>query len=129
MKNIIYQKYNFKLLKMHLMRLLKYENKSVGSCIYSDIAVFSFHPIKSITTGEGGACLTNSKKIYLKMKLLRSHGIEKNVRKKNLPPFYYEQKFLGYNYRMSDFNAALGLSQLNRIDKIMKKRNEVVKIS
>ena len=55
------------------------------------------------------------------MKLLRSHGIEKNVRKKNLPPFYYEQKFLGYNYRMSDFNAALGLSQLNRIDKIMKK--------
>ena len=123
------KKYNFKIIEDASHALgAKYENKSVGSCIYSDIAVFSFHPIKSITTGEGGACLTNSKRFYLKMKLLRSHGIEKNVRKKNLPPFYYEQKFLGYNYRMSDFNAALGLSQLNRIDKIMKKRNEVVKI-
>ncbi len=123
------KKYNFKIIEDASHALgAKYENENIGSCRYSHITVFSFHPIKSITTGEGGACLTNSRKYFLKMKLLRSHGIEKNIKKKNYPPYYYEQKYLGYNYRMSDINAALGLSQLKRIGKIMKKREAVAKI-
>ena len=108
-----------------------YEDKAVGSCIYSDFSVFSFHPVKIITTGEGGVLCTNNKKLARKASQLRSHGIEKD---KNLfeNQFYglwsYEQQSLGFNYRMNDIQAALGLSQLDRLDDIIKERNRQLKI-
>ena len=107
----------------------KYLDKHVGSCQYSDITVFSFHPVKSITTGEGGAALTNSIDLAEKMKLLRSHGItrDKNcmLNKQNSSSWYYEQVSLGFNYRMPDINAALGISQLNRLDEYVQKRSDI----
>ena len=106
----------------------KYKNEKIGSCIYSDLCVFSFHPVKSITTGEGGVCNTNNKKLYEKMLLLRTHGITKDKNKffkKNYGSWYYEQHLLGYNYRLSDIHAALGISQLKKINKFIKKRNEI----
>ncbi len=105
-----------------------YKNKPVGNCFFSDITVFSFHPVKIITTGEGGAALTNNKEIYTKLKRLRSHGITKDlnemVNNRN-GEWYYEQIELGFNYRMSDLHAALGISQLNQLDYFVKKRNQV----
>ena len=106
----------------------KYGEHQVGSCEYSEITVFSFHAIKMITTGEGGAALTNSSSLHKKLMLLRSHGITRahnNIEHKN-HPWYYEQVSLGYNYRMSDIQAALGISQLNRLEKFLKKRNYIV---
>jgi len=100
----------------------KHKSNFVGSCKYSSVTVFSFHPIKTITTGEGGACLTNDKKLYLFMRSLRSHGILQNVKRNNFNKFYYEQHYLGFNYRMSDINASLGLSQIDRLNDILKKR-------
>ena len=103
-----------------------YEDKAVGSCNYSDIAVFSFHPVKIITTGEGGVLCTNNKKLARKASQLRSHGIEKD---KNLFEneryglWSYEQQTLGFNYRMNDIQAALGLSQLERLEDIIFERN------
>ena len=103
-----------------------YENKAVGSCTYSDFAVFSFHPVKIITTGEGGVLCTNNKKLAHKASQLRSHGIEKD---KNLFEnecyglWSYEQQSLGFNYRMNDIQAALGLSQLERLEDIIYERN------
>ena len=98
---------------MQLVLLIKM--KPVGNCIYSDITVFSFHPVKIITTGEGGVALTNNKEIYTKLNRLRSHGITKDlnemINNKN-GEWYYEQLELGFNYRMSDIQAALGFSQL-----------------
>ena len=87
---------------------------------YSDLAVFSFHPVKTITTAEGGAITTNNSNIYNKIKLLRDHGIQrdkKNFIRQNQGNWYYEQHELGYNFRMSDLNATLGISQLNKIRK------------
>jgi UDP-4-amino-4,6-dideoxy-N-acetyl-beta-L-altrosamine transaminase len=104
-----------------------YNGSRVGNCKYSDICIFSFHPVKIITTAEGGAILTNSKKIFKKSCLLRSHGIDKNIKSKQ-NPWFYDQKFLGYNYRMNDIQAALGISQLSRLDFFVKKRNEIAKI-
>jgi len=103
----------------------KIEGSRIGSCAFSDVTVFSFHPVKMITTGEGGALLTNSKKIYERLTLLRTHGITRdhgNLEFKN-KPWYYEQIDLGFNYRMSDIHAALGLSQLTRLDDFVSKRN------
>ena len=100
----------------------------VGSCKFSDIAVFSFHPIKTITSGEGGAILTNSKKIYEKLKILRNQGISKKTKKINninVNPWHYEVKDLGYNYRMTDIQAALGSSQLDSLEKFIAKRNYI----
>lgn len=104
-----------------------YLGKRIGSCRYSDMTVFSFHPTKSITTGEGGAVLTNDKKLYEKLLLLRSHGITRDQRflKKNPGPWYYEMQALGLNYRMSDFQAALGISQLRKIEKFISKRKQI----
>lgn len=99
----------------------KYKNSKIGSCKYSDMAAFSFHPVKSITTGEGGAILTNNEKYYKKLISLRSHGIHKDEKGKNV------MTELGYNYRMTDIQAALGLSQLNKLDKFIKKRQLVTK--
>lgn len=102
-----------------------YRDKPIGSCIYSDIVVFSFHPVKIITTGEGGMAITNKATLAERMATLRSHGITRDPdRMTNKPdgPWYYEQIALGYNYRMTDIQAALGLSQLQRLDEFINKR-------
>lgn len=103
-------------------------NQNVGNCIYSDITVLSFHPVKIITTGEGGMCLTNSEDLHHKMQKLKSHGISRAT--EDLPihkgeKWNYSQDSFGFNYRMTDIQAALGLSQLNRIDQYIKKRNSI----
>ena len=102
-----------------------YENMKSGSCTYSDITVFSFHPVKIITTGEGGMALTNDSVLHEKMILLRSHGMTRNsllMTKPSDGPWYYEQTELGYNYRLTDLQAALGLSQLSRLDEFVARR-------
>ncbi len=105
-----------------------YRGKKVGSCKYSDICIFSFHPVKIITTGEGGMALTNDYDLSCKIEKLRSHGItrdQKFMSNTAHGPWYYEQVDLGLNYRMTDIQAALGISQMNRIDKYVQKRNEL----
>lgn len=105
-----------------------YQNQLVGSCQYSDIAIFSFHPVKIITTGEGGMALTNNPELATRMQLLRSHGITRDpvlMQQASKGPWYYEQLELGFNYRMTDIQAALGLSQLNRIDQFIARRHEL----
>jgi len=107
-----------------------YQNLPIGNCKYSDITVFSFHPVKIITTTEGGAAITNNADLASKMNLLRSHGItrdENYFQKKSDGPWYYEQISLGYNYRMTDLQAALGISQLKRVDEFIKRRHELAK--
>ena len=104
----------------------KYKKNMIGSCQYSSITVFSFHPVKIITTGEGGAATTNDKKIADKIMCLRSHGIIKDPNRFITPQsgsWNYEQQYLGFNYRITDIQAALGLSQLRRLDKIVEERN------
>ncbi len=107
-----------------------YKNLKVGCCKYSSITVFSFHPVKIITTGEGGAATTNNENLARKMRMFSSHGITKDSNyfigvNKNL--WNYEQQYLGYNYRITDIQCALGLSQLRRLDIIVKKRNALLK--
>jgi UDP-4-amino-4,6-dideoxy-N-acetyl-beta-L-altrosamine transaminase len=100
----------------------------VGSCEFSDISVFSFHPVKIITTGEGGAALTNDANLGRKLALLRSHGVTRDANEMEHGlegGWYYEQISLGYNYRMTDLQAALGCSQLTRIDEFVSKRNKL----
>ncbi len=108
----------------------KYEDGSmVGSCKFSDMTVFSFHPVKSITTGEGGVITTNNKVFYEKLKNLRSHGIEKDKKKfkkinKN-KLWYYEMRDLGFHYRITDFQCALGLTQLNKLKRFISFRKNI----
>ena len=101
--------------------------KPVGACEYSDITIFSFHPVKIVTTGEGGALLTNDPNVACKVKMLRSHGVTKeNLSKKDEGGWYYEQHSLGFNYRMTDIQAALGISQLEKLGSFVKKRQKIV---
>ncbi len=102
----------------------------VGSCRWSDITVFSFHPVKIITTGEGGMALTNNGELSERMNMLRSHGITRDparLRANNRAPWYYEQQILGYNYRMTDIQAALGSSQLKRLHGYVERRNAIAR--
>ncbi len=106
----------------------KYRGQPIGNCQYSDIAVFSFHPVKIITTGEGGMTLTNDAKLSKRMQLLRSHGITRDAGDMTHAPdgpWYYQQIELGYNYRMTDIQAALGLSQMQRLDEFVAKRHTI----
>lgn len=134
------KKYDFQIIEDSCHALGgKYNNFRVGSCKYSDISTFSFHPVKPITTGEGGMITTNNEKIYQKLLLYRTHGIHKNPLKfknKNLAfdnnnqpnRWYYEMDVLGYNYRMTDLQASLGKSQLKRINLFTKKRNDIANL-
>ena len=102
-----------------------YEGKPVGDCRYSDITVFSFHPVKIVTTGEGGAALTQDETLAAKLRLLRSHGITREHRAlpaQNAGDWYYEQQMLGYNFRMTDIQAALGASQMTRLGAFVETR-------
>ncbi len=108
----------------------QYQNSPVGCCQFSDITIFSFHPVKIITSAEGGMALTNNIELAESMKLFRSHGITSQTDKmteESHGPWYYQQIELGFNYRMTDIQAALGLSQLARIDEFIEKRNELAK--
>ena len=108
-----------------------YNNIKVGSCAYSDITVFSFHPVKIITTAEGGMALTNNKNISERMSRLRTHGITNDKTKMLERPkdeiWNYQQIELGFNYRMNDIQAGLGLSQITRLDDYVKRRNNIAK--
>ena len=104
----------------------KYLDKPVGGCQYSDITVFSFHPVKIITTAEGGLATTNSRELSEKMQMLRSHGITRNpslMNKESEGEWYYQQIDLGFNYRMTELQAALGISQIQRLDDFVIRRN------
>jgi perosamine synthetase len=100
---------------------------TVGACAHSDMCCFSFHPVKHITTGEGGAVTTNSDAVYEKLKRFRTHGITRDDRllTRNDGPWYYEQHDLGFNYRITDFQCALGISQLSRLVQYVERRREI----
>lgn len=105
-----------------------YKGTKIGSCKFSDMTVFSFHPVKIITTGEGGMVLTNNKDFYQRLTRLKTHGITKDFKsmeKESEGHWYYQQIELGMNYRITDIQAALGLSQLRRIDKFVSRRREL----
>ncbi len=124
---LLAERYGFAVLEdaSHAIGAL-YRGEPVGNCRYSSITVFSFHPVKIITTGEGGLATTNDPILAQRMVELRSHGIVRDVERFVRPaagPWTYEQQQLGFNYRITDFQAALGLSQLQRLDEIVAERN------
>jgi len=125
------QRYGFKIIEdaSHAIGG-KYKGEPIGNCRYSDITVFSFHPVKIITTGEGGMALTNNENLAKRMQLLRSHGITREAGEMTHAPdgpWYYQQIELGFNYRMTDIQAALGLSQMSRLDEFVAKRHAIAK--
>ena len=108
----------------------KYKNEPIGNCRYSDITVFSFHPVKIITTAEGGMALTNNAGIAKKLALLRSHGITRDpaqMTQSTDGPWYYQQIELGFNYRMTELQAALGVSQITRLDQYVTHRHQLAR--
>jgi len=124
-------KYNFKIIEDACHALGgSYRNKKIGSCVFSDMAVFSFHPVKTLTTGEGGMILTNNEELYEKLLCLRTHGITRDSKfMEGNPdgPWYYEQIGLGMNYRITDIQASLGISQLTHLDEFISRRHELAK--
>jgi len=109
----------------------QYKGKPVGNCQYSDITIFSFHPVKIITTAEGGMALTNCDTLAKNLRSLRSHGITNNpneMTEESHGPWYYQQLSLGFNYRMTELQAALGLSQLTRLTKFVTARNKLAQV-
>ena len=108
----------------------RYRDESVGSCRYSDVVVFSFHPVKIITTAEGGMALTNHAALARRMRLFASHGMTRDVgemTKASDGPWYYQQIELGYNYRLTELQAALGLSQMLRLDEFVARRHAIAR--
>ena len=108
----------------------KYLDKPIGACEFSDITIFSFHPVKIITTGEGGMATTNDPELDHKMRLLRCHGMtrdEADMEGEKEGGWHYQQVALGYNYRITDFQCALGISQMQRLDSFVAKRHEIAK--
>lgn len=125
------QRYGFKLIEdaSHAIGG-KYQGEYIGNCRYSDITVFSFHPVKIITTAEGGLALTNDARLAQKMDLFRSHGITRDrhlMTHEPDGPWYYQQIELGFNYRMTEIQAALGASQLVRLDEYVTRRHQIAK--
>jgi UDP-4-amino-4,6-dideoxy-N-acetyl-beta-L-altrosamine transaminase len=125
------QKYGFRIIEdaSHAIGG-KYNGEYIGNCRYSDITVFSFHPVKIITTAEGGMALTNSDELAAEMTLLRSHGITRDPEQMTHEadgPWYYQQVGLGFNYRMTDLQAALGVSQMQRLDAYVARRHELAR--
>ena len=125
------EKYGFKIIEdaSHAIGG-SYNGAKIGSCIFSDITVFSFHPVKIITTAEGGCATTNNTEIFENLKLFSSHGVTRDPKKMDIKtdePWIYDQISIGLNYRMSDLNAALGLSQILKIDKFITKRHEIAR--
>lgn len=123
------QKYGFKIIEdaSHAIGA-HYQNEPIGNCRFSDISVFSFHPVKIVTTGEGGMALTQSAELASRLDLLRSHGITRKPYMMTHPmdgPWYYQQVALGFNYRMTDIQAALGASQMTRLNDFIKRRHEI----
>src|SRR4029453_1590558 len=105
-----------------------YENLPVGCCRYSDMAIFSFHPVKIVTTGEGGIVLTNSSELRNQVAMLRSHGITRDAQRMDREPegtWYYQQIALGFNYRITDIQCALGLAQIDRLPAFLARRQEI----
>lgn len=119
------EQYNIKILEdsAHAIGAV-YDGIKSGSCTNSDINIFSFHPVKHITTGEGGAVTTNSKELYEKLLTLRNHGM---VKTPDMKPWEYEMRELGFNYRITDIQCALGISQLKKLDSFIAKRIEIAK--
>jgi UDP-4-amino-4,6-dideoxy-N-acetyl-beta-L-altrosamine transaminase len=123
------QRYGFRIIEdaSHAVGA-RYRGEPVGNCRYSDIAVFSFHPVKIVTTAEGGIALTQDPALAKRMALLRSHGITRDpaeMEGENQGAWYYEQLELGFNYRMTDMQAALGLSQMDRLSRFVDRRREI----
>ena len=127
----IASKYNIKLINdnCHAIGASYYNDKSYAAK-YADIVTHSYHPVKNITTGEGGSILTKHKKIYDKINILRSHGTLKNSKLmfSNAGPWYYEMHEMGFNYRITDIQCALGISQLRKVNKFIRRRKEIAKI-
>lgn len=123
------KKFNFKIIEDASHALGGFYNKNpIGICKYSDLTVFSLHAVKMITTGEGGVITTNNRTLYEMLLSLRSHGIIRDNKKlinKNMPNWYYEQRFLGFNYRMTDIQASLGISQLKRLNFFIRERRKI----
>ena len=106
----------------------EYKGRKVGCCKYSDMTILSFHAVKHITTGEGGMVLTNRKDLYDKLIMFRTHGVTRDKKMlvdKNKPAWFYEMQFLGFNYRITDIQCALGLSQISKLDSFVKTRRKI----
>jgi UDP-4-amino-4,6-dideoxy-N-acetyl-beta-L-altrosamine transaminase len=125
------KKYDFRIIEdaSHAIGA-SYKGSPVGDCRYSDIVVFSFHPVKIITTGEGGTAVTQDAKLAERMALLRSHGVTRDaalMTKEPDGPWYYQQIDLGFNYRMTELQAALGVSQMSRLEAYVARRHEIAR--